>query len=200
MRKRKRKRAASRSFEATVSTRTSIPRFMMAGVNKIWSSVSWILMTRGCMLTVRDYVCTRGLVSTPTDDKRVYGRVSELGIPWYSLTHDSFSFFLFIANSRRVSPRRARRASPAARNRTRIDNVYYCRAHSIRNNNDLSAIRCKMSARSRGITLSRVPERPMKTFHAPDFGFMISRNFFRPSDKTRGRIIPRQRSNLWSIH
>lgn len=144
-----------------------------------------------------DYVCTRGFVSTPADDKRVYGHVSELGIPCNTLSHDSFAFFLFIANSRRVSPTRARIAGRLQPDE-RIDNVYYGRAHSIRNNNDLSAIRCKMSARSRGITLSlRVLQRPMKTFHAPDFGFMISRNFFfRSSDKTRDRIIPRQRSNL----
>lgn len=61
--------------------------------------------------------------------------------------------------------------------RTRIDNVY-CRAHSIRNNND-SAIRCKMSARSRGITLGGRGIAG-ETFHAPDdSGFMISRDFFR---------------------
>jgi len=70
--------------------------------------------------------------------------------------------------------------------RTRIDNVY-CRVHSIRDNNDLSAIRCKMSARSRGITFggpgSGIAD---ETFHAPNFGFMISRDFFRPLNKARG--------------
>lgn len=182
---------------------------MMAGVNKIWSSVSWILMTRGCMLTVQDYVCTRGLVSTPADDKRVYGRVSELGTPWYSLSPWLFLVLPFYCEFPSSQPDERASRRPLAEPDENRQRLLLSRAHSIRNNNDLSAICCKMSARSRGITRSRgppaspplpPPKRPMKLFTRPTSDLWFREIFFARRIKHGGRIIPRQRSNLWSIH
>lgn len=43
-------------------------------------------------------------------------------------------------------------------------------------------VKCQL-VRARGITLAGSRNRADETFHAPDFGFMISRNFFHPPDE-----------------